>query len=103
MRGADPLADHVGDRTGCSLNAVDLEIEQGEFVAFMGSSGSGKSPRRRTRTVSALLAVWTAFYGAFGVFRLGVGIDVGLFVATLGLGRVAFHAPAARALLNTRA
>ena len=33
----------VGDQTVHALNAVDLEIKAGEYVAVMGPSGSGKS------------------------------------------------------------
>ncbi|MEL6448595.1 MAG: ABC transporter ATP-binding protein [Pseudomonadota bacterium] len=34
---------HVGDATVHALDAVDLEVHPGEFVAVMGPSGSGKS------------------------------------------------------------
>ena len=34
---------HVGDATVHALDHVDLEIDEGDFVAVMGPSGSGKS------------------------------------------------------------
>jgi putative ABC transport system ATP-binding protein len=33
----------MGDQVVHALRALDLTIEQGEFVAIMGPSGSGKS------------------------------------------------------------
>ncbi len=44
-----------------------------------------------TRAIPAVLAVWTAFYGAFGAFVLGVDLDVGLLIAAFALARIALH------------
>ena len=34
---------HKGDETITPLDAVSLNIEQGEFISLMGASGTGKS------------------------------------------------------------
>ena len=33
----------AGENQGKAVNQVDIQIEQGEFVAIVGKSGSGKS------------------------------------------------------------
>jgi len=43
----------------------------------------------RSRAACSLLALWCAFYAAFGVFRLGVVIDLGLLFGAVGLTAVA--------------
>jgi putative ABC transport system ATP-binding protein len=35
----------LGDTPVHALDGVSVEVDSGEFVAFMGSSGSGKSTR----------------------------------------------------------
>lgn len=47
------------------------------FTLLAGGFGS--------RAAAALVAAWCAFYALFGVFRLGVVIDAGLFAAAAGL------------------
>lgn len=47
--------------------------------------------RSRMRALLAVLAVWTAFYALFGMFRLGVWLDIGLVVAMFALAFDAFR------------
>ncbi len=47
------------------------------FTLVAGGFGS--------RAIPAALTAWTAFYALFGIFALGVVLDVGLLVATAGL------------------
>jgi hypothetical protein len=53
------------------------------FTVLTGAHGS--------RTVPVALAVWTAFYALFGVFVLGVVVDIGLIAGVIGLVAVAAH------------
>jgi hypothetical protein len=43
----------------------------------------------RARAMAAVLALWTSFYAMFGILRLGVTLDAGLFVATACLAYLA--------------
>jgi len=36
----------MGDQTVKALDQIDLTIEKNEYIAFIGSSGSGKSTMR---------------------------------------------------------
>ncbi len=38
-----------------------------------------------------MLAIWTTFYGVFGILKLGVILDLGLIVAATGLGLLAIE------------
>ena len=51
------------------------------FTLLTGGHGS--------RAIPAVLAVWTAFYGAYGLLKLGVAIDVGLLAGMIGLAVLA--------------
>lgn len=47
------------------------------FTLLTGAHGS--------RAIPAVLAVWTAFYAGYGIFKLGVVLDVGLLAGMIGL------------------
>lgn len=55
------------------------------FTLLAGGFGS--------RAFPAVLAVWTTLYATFGALRLGVQLDLGLFVAAFGLGLLAIRKP----------
>lgn len=44
-----------------------------------------------SRAIPALLTPWTVFYAVFGIFRLGVVLDAGLLVASVGLVALLVH------------
>lgn len=44
-----------------------------------------------SRAIPALLALWTGFYAMFGIFRLGVVMDAGLLLASVGLVFLLVH------------
>ena len=44
-----------------------------------------------SRAIPAVLTPWTVFYAVFGIFRLGVVLDAGLLVASVGLVALLVH------------
>ena len=68
LRGVTRVYDMGGDVEVAALQGIDLDIDQGEFVAIIGPSGSGKS------TLMHILGCLDR--PSNGSYRLG-GIDVG--------------------------
>lgn len=72
---------HAGYGSLVVLNAIDLEVGQGEFVAILGPNGAGKSTLLKTiagvhRPISGVISLWGKPVGKKGPaerIRMGLG------------------------------
>jgi hypothetical protein len=66
-------------------------------IALLAAGMSPPPPAARRRAWPTAVAAWGLFYGAFGAFRLRVGIDALLIASSLALAVVTWCSPCRRA------
>ncbi|WP_455332297.1 hypothetical protein [Facklamia hominis] len=65
---------HMNNRTQ-ALKDINFEVDQGEFIAIMGESGSGDSDIMMTDTINPLKSKFKGFHKTFKQDDLGLSLS----------------------------